>query len=174
MATYERTVRVHAPLADVWAFHATIDGLVSLTPDWAELRVDGIESPGGSDSNVLVPGTRVRLSVRPFGVGPRIRWTSRIVEREERESVSGERSESEARRGAKQNDGVAYFVDEMESGPLPEWRHEHYVYGDGGETLVRDRVTYRAPAGRVGTALVDACLVSLFYYRHRRMRDIFE
>jgi ligand-binding SRPBCC domain-containing protein len=156
MAVYERDVRVHAPLSDVWAFHSTIDSLQTLTPDWVGLRVDAIRRPvGDEDSAVLTPGTRLRLSLQPFGVGPRQRWVSRIVEREER-------------------DGSAFFVDEMEEGPFREWRHTHRFFGDGDETLLKDRVTYRTPAGRIGDCVVSGFFEPMFRHRHRRTREILE
>lgn len=156
MATFERDLRVSAPLADVWAFHSTLDGLRSLTPDWLHLRVEEIDRPDdGPDTHVLTEGTRLRASVQPFGVGPRHRWVSRIVEREE-------------------GDTTAYFVDEMEDGPFPEWEHTHLFYGDGDETVIRDRVRYRAPAGGVGDGLAALFLAPMFRYRHRRTRAILD
>lgn len=156
MNTYERDFRVGAALADVWAFYSTIDGLRSVTPDWMHLRVEDIErSDGEHDAHLLTEGTRVRLSLQPFGVGPRQRWTSRVVDREE-------------------GDGVAYFVDEMEDGPFPEWRHTHLVYGDGDETLVRDRVEYRTPGGGPVDAVAGLFFEPMFRYRHRQTREIFD
>ncbi|WP_336037903.1 SRPBCC family protein [Halobacterium yunchengense] len=156
MATFEREVRVRAPLADVWAFHSTIDGLRSLTPDWLHLRVEEIERPAAEpETHVLTAGTRIRASVQPFGVGPRQRWVSRITAREEGEAT-------------------AYFVDVMEDGPFPHWEHTHLFYGDGDGTLVRDRVEYRAPAGGVLDGVAGAFLEPGFRYRHRRTREILE
>ena len=156
MATFERELRVRAALADVWAFHSTIDGLRSLTPDWLNLRVEDIERPGDEpETHVLTAGTRIHASVRPFGVGPRQTWVSHITEREEGEDR-------------------AYFVDVMEAGPFPEWEHTHLFYADGDETLIRDRVEYRAPVGGVGDDLARVGLAPMFWYRHRRTRDILD
>ncbi|MFC3476807.1 SRPBCC family protein [Halobacterium litoreum] len=157
METFERDLRLRAPLADVWAFHSTIDGLRALTPDWMHLRVDEIERPGDEreDTHVLTEGTRIHMSVQPFGVGPRQRWVSRIEERVE-------------------NGGMAYFVDVMEDGPFPEWRHTHLFYGDGDETLLRDRVEYRAPLGRSLDGPAKLFFEPMFRQRHRRTREILE
>jgi ligand-binding SRPBCC domain-containing protein len=156
MKTFERDLRVRAPLADVWAFHSTIDGLRSLTPDWLGLRVEEIERPEDEpETHVLTEGTRIHASVQPFGVGPRQSWVSRITDREE-------------------GDGTAYFVDAMEDGPFPAWEHTHLFYGDGDETVVRDRVRYRAPAGPVGDELAGLFLEPVFWYRHRRTRDLLD
>ncbi|MFB6270884.1 MAG: SRPBCC family protein [Halobacterium sp.] len=154
MATFERDLRVGASLADTWAFHSTIDGLRSLTPDWLHLRIEDIERPeDGPDTHVLTAGTRIHASVRPFGVGPRQTWVSRITEREESEES-------------------AYFVDVMEDGPFPEWEHTHLFYADGDETLIRDRVEYETPVGGVGDDLAGLLLAPMFRYRHWRTRDI--
>ncbi|PSQ49693.1 cyclase [Halobacteriales archaeon SW_6_65_15] len=123
MSTYQREVRVRAPFAAVWKFHSRIEGLEALTPDWMRLRIEEVRGPNGAtDADVLEAGTTVRASVRPFGVGPRQRWTSRIVRREA-------------------GDGSALFGDVMDDGPFPEWRHTHAFYAiSEDETLVRDRV----------------------------------
>jgi ligand-binding SRPBCC domain-containing protein len=156
MAVFERDLRVRAPLDDVWAFHSTVDGLRSLTPGWANLRIEEIERPDDSrDAHVLTEGTRIHASVRPLGVGPRQRWVSVIEERVE-------------------GDGRAHFVDSMEDGPFPTWEHTHSFYADGDETVIRDRVEYETPVGGVGDKLATLGLAPMFHYRHRRTRDILE
>jgi ligand-binding SRPBCC domain-containing protein len=156
METFERDVRVDAPLADVWEFHSTIDGLLALTPAWANLRVDGIDWPegDGEENDLLVEGTRIHMSVQPFGVGPRQTWTSHITERVEELA-----------------DGRAYFVDEMVDGPFPAWRHTHSFSADGDQTVARDRVEYRAPLGPLGALGAPAVLWPMFRFRHRRTRE---
>lgn len=155
MATYQRAVRVDAPLEEVWAFHSRIDGLEALTPDWMNLRVEEIRGPDGEasgDDAVLEPGTAVRLSMRPFGAGPRQRWTSRITRREA-------------------GDGAAVFADEMVDGPFPEWHHTHYFYADGDDrTLVRDRVEYRLPVVGDLFGLGWVGFEPMFRDRHRRTK----
>jgi len=156
MATFERELRVRAPLADVWAFHSTTDGLRSLTPNWLNLRIERIERPTDEpEAHVLTAGTRIHASVRPFGVGPRQTWVSHITEREESEEK-------------------AYFVDVMEGGPFSEWEHTHLFYADGDETLIRDHVEYRGPVGGVGDGLAELGLAPMFWYRHRRTSAILD
>jgi len=155
METFERDLRVDAPLEEVWAFHSTVDGLLGLTPEWANLRVDGIEWPDGErpDDDVLVEGTRIHMSVQPFGVAPRQSWVSHITERVE-------------------GDDHTYFVDVMEDGPFPEWRHTHSFFADGDQTVARDRVEYRAPLGPLGALGAPAVLGPMFHFRHRRTREV--
>jgi ligand-binding SRPBCC domain-containing protein len=159
MATYSRETRVDAPLDEVWAFHSRISGLEDLTPGFLDLRVERIVGPDGEvlpEDAVLETGTRIESTVRPLGIGPRQGWTSVIVERE-----AGE--------------GSAHFVDTMEDGPFPEWRHTHRFFGDGGETVVSDRVEYRLPGGEVGAVAARFGAIGfepMFRYRHRRTREL--
>ncbi|WP_435065662.1 SRPBCC family protein [Halobaculum sp. EA56] len=161
MATYRRRVRVAAPLADVWEFHSGISGLEALTPGFMNLRVERVEGPDGElDPEVLVPGTRVELSMRPLGVGPRQTWVSVIDERE-------------ADLGA----GRASFVDIMEEGPFPTWRHTHRFYERGDGTVVDDEVRYELPGGSLGRAASPLGWVGfepMFRYRHRKTRELLE
>ncbi|WP_128905119.1 SRPBCC family protein [Halorubrum amylolyticum] len=158
MPTYRRTTRVPAPIDEVWAFHSTTDGLRELTPRWMHLRIGGVEGPNGKpDPDVLVEGSEIRMSIRPFGVGPRQRWTSRITHREPAaEAAPGDH---------------ARFVDEMVGGPFRTWEHTHAFYADGEETLLVDTVAYRLPFGPLGDAAGPFAKVGfegMFRDRHRR------
>lgn len=158
MPVFTRHTRVRAPLESVWAFHSSVEGLVALTPGFVGLRVERVVDADGEpvDRDSLEAGTRVGISVRPFGVGPRRGWTSVIVERTE---------ETDA--------GV--FVDEMRDGPFPRWRHTHAFYADGPETLIRDRVEYELPPTfdrleRFGALGFEP----VFRYRHWRTKEELE
>lgn len=160
MASYERETRVRAPFEEVWAFYSHVDGLEALTPGFLNLAVERVVGPDGTRDRdqELVVGARVASSVQPFGVGPRQRWESEIVERE-------------------RHDGAAYFVDEMVDGPFPEWRHTHSFYADGEFTTIRDHVRYRLPGGPVGDAagsLGRVGIEPMMRYRHRRTRELLE
>ena len=171
MPTYTRRTRVDAPLADVWAFHSRVAGLEALTPGFMNLEVEAVRGPDGApDPELLMCGSEIELSMRPFGVGPRQRWTSVITEREE-------------------HDGVAWFRDEMRGGPFPRWEHTHLFRAappgddgssasdDGGGTVIEDRLTYRLPFGPLGRALGPLGVVGfepMFRDRHRRTRAILE
>jgi len=164
MPTYRRTTRVPAPIDEVWAFHSTIDGLRALTPDWMNLRIAGVEGPDGDpDPAVLAEGSRIRMSMRPFGVGPRQRWVSRIVERKPDGDTPVEES--------------ARFVDDMVGGPFRRWEHTHAFYADGEETLLVDSVSYRLPLGPLGDLAGPFAKVGfegMFRDRHRRTIERFE
>lgn len=159
MATYQRRTRVAAPFADVWQFHATAEGLERLTPDFLNLRIERITGPNGeADPEVLDAGSTVEASIRPFGVGSRQDWTSRIVERTE-------------------DDGAAMFRDEMRNGPFPYWEHTHRFFAEGDETVVEDLVEYELPCGPLGRAAAPFGVVGLepmFRHRHRRTKELLE
>lgn len=156
MPTYTHESTVEAPLDVVWSFHDGVDGLLALTPDFLHLRVDGmVDEAGDPTSGPLEPGDRVSLSMKPFGVLPRVSWTSLIVDEVE-------------------EDGRAEFVDEMVAGPFDRWVHTHtFEAADGDEaTVCRDRVEYR-PSLWMGDGLgwpaVHLVLALVFRYRHREL-----
>jgi ligand-binding SRPBCC domain-containing protein len=157
MPTYRRRTRVAAPLEEVWEFHSRIDGLEALTPGFMNLSVERTTGPDGEpDPAVLEAGSRIEMTMRPFGIAPRQRWTSVITER-----TAGE--------------GSAYFVDVMEAGPFPEWTHTHRFFADGDGTIVDDQVEYRLPGGPLGRALGPLGRVGfepMFRYRHRTTREL--
>ncbi|NEU56581.1 SRPBCC family protein [Halorussus sp. MSC15.2] len=160
MPTYQREVRVGAPLDEVWEFHSRVGGLEALTPDWMHLRVEEVRGRDGDERDataVLDTGTEVRMSLRPFDVGPRQRWTSRITRREE-------------------GDGTAVFEDVMEGGPFPTWRHTHSFYAvSDDETIVRDRVEYELPVvGDLLGPLGWFGFEPMFRDRHRRTKRVLE
>lgn len=75
-------------------------------------------------------------------------------------------------------DGVQ-FVDVQEKGPFPLWRHTHRFDPDGaGGCIVRDRVEYALPAGRLGRIVAGNYarerLVRMFDHRHAVMREEFD
>lgn len=154
MAVFERTTWVDASLDTVWAFHSDISGLVALTPDWMRLQIESVTGPKGeADPAVLEPGTIIRASVRPLGIGPRQRWVSRISARERSESAG-------------------MFRDVMLSGPFRRWVHTHRLYAEAGGTRIVDHVEYRLPLGPFDglSRLAWVGLEPLFRYRHRETR----
>lgn len=159
MSIYEREVVVAAPFETVWEFHSTERGLVALTPDWMNLRVESTTGPDGDpDPDILEEGSVVASSVRPLGVGPRQQWVSHIVERRE-------------------EDGRAMFRDVMGEGPFPHWEHTHRFEAVTGGTRVQDRVSYRLPGGALGRAASPFAWVGfepMFRHRHRQTRALLE
>ncbi|WP_311174080.1 SRPBCC family protein [Halobellus ordinarius] len=159
MATYSRLTRVAAPLSDVWEFHSKISGLEALTPDWMNLRVESVTGPDGeADPEILESGSEIRMSMRPFGVGPRQHWTSVILDREA-------------------DDERAVFRDEMRGGPFEQWVHIHRFIADGDETIIDDNVEYELPGGGVGRRVSPLAVVGfepMFRARHRKTKELLE
>jgi ligand-binding SRPBCC domain-containing protein len=159
MPVYSRETVVRAPLSTVWDFHSRLSGLEALTPDFVNLRVEGVSGPDGeADPEILDAGTEISMSMRPFGVGPRQHWTSVITERTE-------------------DEGAATFRDVMHDGPFRRWEHTHSFYATAGGTRVVDRVEYRLPVGGLGDLLGPLAWVGFeptFRYRHRRTRELLE
>lgn len=159
MPTYTRRSRIDAPLADVWAFHSRVGGLEALTPGFMNLEIEAVRGPDGSpDPELLMQGSEIDMSMRPFGIGPRQHWVSVITEREE-------------------GNGVAWFRDEMEDGPFPTWAHTHRFRADGDGTILEDVLEYQLPLGALGRAFGPLGAIGfgpLFRDRHRRTRKILE
>lgn len=159
METYERATRVAAPLSAVEGFHSRPEGLEALTPDLLDLRVESARGPDGEpDPDVLAAGSTITSSIAPFGIGPRQRWVSDIVDRHAGEEAAG-------------------FIDVMRDGPFPHWRHRHRFFADDGATIVYDRVEYELPGGPLGRTLGPLGVVGfepMFRYRHRRTRELLE
>jgi ligand-binding SRPBCC domain-containing protein len=159
MPVYQRETRVRAPFEDVWSFHSKVSGLEALTPDFMHLDVEEVVGPDGeADPEILDAGSAITMSMQPFGVGPRQRWTSRITDREE-------------------SPGAAMFRDVMEGGPFRRWVHTHRFFADGDETVVSDRVSYRLPLGPLGDAVGPLAVVGfepMFRGRHRETKRLLE
>jgi ligand-binding SRPBCC domain-containing protein len=151
MATFSRRSTVSAPLSTVWAFHSTIDGLEALTPAAADLRVESLEIP--SDGDELVAGSEMTLSVRTLPGLPRTRLRTRIVRRERRPDA-------------------ALFVDELQDGPLTQWRHTHRFEARGDATELIDEIEFATGYGPVADAAFRAGLTVAFALRHRKTREI--
>ena len=159
MPTFERSTVVDASLDRVWEFHSTPDGLQAITPHWFDLRVERVTGPDGTpDPEVLSTGSTIDVSIRPFGVGPRQRWTSEIIHREKR-------------------DDRALFRDRMREGPFEHWLHTHQFFAVEGGTKIRDTVSYEVAGGPIGRTVGMAGLVGLdaaFRYRHWRTAALLE
>lgn len=156
MPVFQVESHVDAPVERVWSFHSTVAGLEALTPNFLGLEVLEVRGPDGDtvpESSELVEGSELSMRLAPFRVGPSLTWTSRIVERGERQ-------------------GEAYFVDEMVEGPFDHWRHRHdfTAYDDG--TRVEDRLEYELPwwmLGRFGWPAFELQARLLFRYRHQEL-----
>jgi ligand-binding SRPBCC domain-containing protein len=135
----ERVQQVARPVGDVFAFFAHARNLELITPPWLRFEV---LTP---DPVVMGAGTLIRYRLKLHAVP--LPWTSRIEEWEE---------------------GRA-FVDRQVRGPYRTWLHRHEFIPCRAGTVVRDRVLYALPLGRLGdlahAAFVRRDLERIFDFR---------
>ncbi|QDT03004.1 Epimerase family protein [Rubripirellula lacrimiformis] len=67
------------------------------------------------------------------------------------------------------------FADTQLSGPFAAWDHSHQFTASGDQSILRDSISYRIPAGSVGrlmtSGLVRKKIQRMFAYRHRLTHD---
>jgi hypothetical protein len=135
----EREQVVPRPVDEVFAFFARAHNLQRITPPWLRFQV---LTPGRID---MGSGTLIEYRLRVHAVP--VRWISRIEEWE-----SGR-----------------LFVDRQVRGPYRLWHHRHEFVTCPEGTLVRDRVRYALPLGRLGVvahaAFVRRDLERIFDFR---------
>ena len=153
MPVYQRQTIVDAPFERVWNFHSGIDGLTAVTPDWMGLNVDSVIG----DPDDLQAGTRLELSLTPFGLVPGGSWTALITERQ-----IGPES--------------AWFTDEMLDGPFHRWVHTHRFTAVDGRTRLQDRVEYELPVVHRAqlSGIAHPFFELVFRGRHRRTTQLLE
>ncbi len=129
---------------EVFQFYADTLNLEHITPPWLRFRV---LTPFPI---ILDAGVEIDYWLRLHGFP--IRWRSRITVWKPTDR----------------------FVDEQIRGPYLHWRHEHTFIPHEGGTLVRDRVEYAVPGGRLVNFLwVRNDLHRIFVYRQRQLSGIF-
>ncbi|MBV9193337.1 MAG: SRPBCC family protein [Solirubrobacterales bacterium] len=137
----EREQVVRAPLDRVFAFFSEARNLERITPPWLRFEVLAPEPVQMRVGTTI--GYRLRLHGAP------LRWLTLIESWEP---------------------GVM-FADRQLHGPYRLWHHTHAFAAHPDGTLVRDRVRYELPLGRLGAiahrAFVARDLTRVFDYRRR-------
>ena len=158
MPEFDRETIIHAPLADVWAFHQDAQkALPMLSPPEAGVEIESVEPEPPTLGTVVTIRARV-----PFR--GKMRWIAKYVEFvEPRAVVFG----AEAR-----------FVDEQQQGPFKRWKHHHEFEAiDDKTTRLRDHVHYSVGLGPIGmiadVLIVRRQLKSMFAYREQQLRKVF-
>lgn len=146
MPTYrlDASIRLDAPLEEVFDFFSRAENLQVLTPPWLDFEVrTPVPFEMRADRRI-----DYRLKVR----GVPIRWRSRVVAW----------------------DPPRRFADLQERGPYRLWHHVHEFEPVDGGTLCRDRVTYAVPGGAlVHRLFVRRDVRTIFGYRHRALAERF-
>jgi ligand-binding SRPBCC domain-containing protein len=135
------------PVDEVFRFFSVETNLERITPPFLGFRVLRKSTPELGEGTLI----DYRLSLR----GIPMRWRTRIEEWR-----PGER-----------------FVDIQLSGPYALWHHTHVFEAKDGGTLMRDRVRFRLPLGRLGE-LVAGWMVrrdvrGIFGYRTKVIGELF-
>lgn len=139
-----RTIRVPAPLGEVFPFFADPMNLDLLTPPWLRFRIL-TPAPIAMEVGALID-YRLRLHGIP------IRWRTEITAFEPPHR----------------------FVDRQVRGPYREWIHEHVFEEIGGQTIIIDNVHYAVLGGRIVDELfVKRDLRKIFDFRHQRIAEHF-
>ncbi len=137
---------VPLPRETVFAFFSEPRNLEAITPPWLGFRIVDQSTEG------IERGTELTYRLKIHGVP--VTWRSRIDE-----WTPNER-----------------FVDVQLQGPYAKWHHTHSFHDRGGATLIRDRVLYRLPLGRlghwVGGRFVSSDVEKIFAYRAAKTEEL--
>jgi ligand-binding SRPBCC domain-containing protein len=151
MAIYQihKELEVAAPLEEVWEFISSPSNLKEITPDYMGFE---ITTPGIPEK--IYPGLMISYRVSPV-LGIKMSWLTEITQVHE----------------------PRYFVDEQRAGPYALWHHEHSLSPIDQGTLMTDLVTYRPPAGPLGTLaqrlFIRKQLEGIFHYRELALVEKF-
>lgn len=130
----------------VFAFFSEPRNLEAITPPWLRFRLVA------RSTATMEEGTELTYRLRIHGFP--VTWRSRIDE-----WIPDER-----------------FVDVQLDGPYAKWHHTHSFHDHGAGTLIRDRVLYRLPLGRlghwIGGRFVASDVKRIFAYRTARTAEL--
>jgi ligand-binding SRPBCC domain-containing protein len=142
----EREQLVPRPVDEVFDFFAQARNLERITPPWLGFEVL-TPNPVEMGSGTLIE-YRLRVHAVP------VRWISRIEEW----------------------DSGRLFVDRQLRGPYRLWHHRHEFVASAEGTVVRDRVRYALPLGRLGelahAAFVRRDLERIFDFRRAAVAQL--
>jgi ligand-binding SRPBCC domain-containing protein len=137
---------VPVPRDRAFAFFSSPRNLEAITPPWLRFRILDQSTPD------IGEGTEFTYRLRLHGIP--LTWKSRIADWRPPER----------------------FVDVQVRGPYAVWRHTHELDEQDGGTVIRDRVRYRLPLGRIGRlvagGLVDADVRRIFAFRAARTAEL--
>ena len=138
-------VELPAPLEEVFAFFSDAKNLAAITPGWLNFKIL-------SDLPIeMKKGATIDYQLNWHGLP--MKWRSEVAE-------------------WRLNDR---FVDRQLKGPYRSWWHEHMFFDLAGEaTLMRDRVLYSVPGGRmIHKLIVKKDVKKIFEFRRKMIVDLF-
>ncbi|WP_321493010.1 TIGR01777 family oxidoreductase [uncultured Desulfobacter sp.] len=141
---FTRKTKIHAPVSDVFAWHAQDGAIDRLTPPWAPLSL--VERKGrGIDKGVEVT-FKIKISGIPMT------WKARHLD-------------------YKEND---MFRDCQVKGPFAQWEHSHLFHKESKDlTVMEDQVRFRLPLGIFSLPFYGYAkrqLERIFFYRHQVLK----
>jgi ligand-binding SRPBCC domain-containing protein len=149
MPTFERSIEIAAPIADLYAFHLD-------TRNAARIASKGQEIVSIEGEFPLVQGAEVILRVRQAPIPTIQTWRVRVTEVVEPTLV----------------------VDELIKGPFKRFRHEHrFTELDANRTLLTDRIEWElpgGPAGRLAAPVAARLLEKSFAERQETTKRLLE
>jgi ligand-binding SRPBCC domain-containing protein len=136
------------PPKEIFPFFCNEKNLERLTPPFLNFHVVG------KSSEAMQEGTLIEYKLSLHGIP--FRWKS-VIE--------------------KWTPGTS-FVDQQITGPYKRWHHTHEFIPMSQGTLMRDRVSYSLPFGRLGSLLTSWKVIkdvnNIFAYRRTVIRDLFD
>jgi ligand-binding SRPBCC domain-containing protein len=151
MAVYQlyKQMELGASLDELWDFISSPMNLKEITPDYMGFDIKTLQLP-----DKIYPGLMISYRVRPV-LGIPMNWLTEITHVNE----------------------PYMFVDEQRSGPYAIWHHEHHLEPTDRGVNMKDLVTYRIPAGPLGSLahriFIKNQLESIFQYRELAMENKF-
>jgi ligand-binding SRPBCC domain-containing protein len=137
---------VPVPIDAAFSFFSEPRNLEKITPPWLRFSIVG------SSTERVEEGSELTYRLRVHGLP--VTWHSRIDEWRPNER----------------------FVDVQLKGPYAKWHHTHSFHDRGAATLIRDRVLYRLPLGRlghwIGGRFVASDIRKIFEYRAARTAEL--
>ena len=132
---------------EIFPFFCNEKNLEKLTPDFLNFKVLK------KSTNEIQEGTLIEYQLKLHGIP--LKWKSKI---------------------GKWEPGTS-FVDDQVAGPYKRWNHTHEFIPMSSGTLMRDRVSYTLPLGRIGDLLLSWKLVKdvnrIFTYRRKVISSLF-
>ena len=142
--TLHATIELPVDVLTLFDFFGDAFQLEQITPPWLHFRV---LTP---DPIEMTSGALIDYRLKLHGIP--IRWQSLISTWDPPHS----------------------FTDEQIRGPYRIWRHVHTFEATDTGTIVRDRVKYRVPMGRlINRLFVEKDLVRIFRYRQEKLIELF-